>query len=297
MRLVRSGVLRYHLALLFSALVWGTLHPAGKVLLNTGLTATQLTLVRLVLGALAMFAILASRRRLGRLVRQPRREIALVAGLGLIGYFTSMRLSIGALTFLPAAMNSLLSNASPLFVVVLSPLLLRQRPSRAALFGVVVGWIGVALLTQSGSGPSGQVPLEGIGLSLLAALTWSLFTVLARRAMARLDAVQATLVGCAASVPPLFALALAEGGLERLAEASPAVWLGLLWLGLVATGLTFLIWNVALRRMPAASVAAYGYLVPVFALLFAVLLLGEYPSPLFLLGAALILIGLVAAQR
>jgi drug/metabolite transporter (DMT)-like permease len=290
-------VLRYHLALLFSALVWGTLHPAGKLLLNTGLTATQLTLIRLVLGALAMFLVLAILGRLGRLARQPRRELLLVAGLGLIGYFTSMRLSIGALTYLPAAMNSLLSNASPLFVVLLTSLVLRQRPSRAALLGLPIGWVGVALLTQSGSGPSGQVPLQGIALSLLAALTWSLFTVLARRAMARLDAVQATLVGCAASVPPLLALAVAEGGLERLADLSPAVVLGLLWLGLVATGVTFLIWNVALRRMPAASVAAYGYLVPVFALLFAIFLLGEYPSPLFLLGAALILIGLVAAQR
>jgi drug/metabolite transporter (DMT)-like permease len=294
---VRSGALRYHLALLFSALVWGTLHPVGKVLLNAGLTPTQLALIRLVLGALAMFLVLAVFGRLSRLARQPRRELALVAGLGLIGYFTSMRLSLGALTFLPAAMNSLLSNASPLFVVVLTPLMLRQRPSRAALAGVPIGWVGVALLTQSGGGPTGQVPIEGIALALLAALTWSLFIVLARRAMARLDAVQATLVGCAASVPPLLALALAEGGLERLLELSPAVIWGLLWLGLVATGVTFLIWNVALRRMPAASVAAYGYLVPVFALLFAVLLLGEYPSPLFLLGAALVLIGLVAAQR
>ena len=47
----------------------------------------------------------------------------------------------------------------------------------------------------------------------------------------------------------------------------------------------------------AASVSAYSYLIPVSGVVFAYLLLGEQPSPLFLLGAALTLLGVAAAQR
>ena len=77
----------------------------------------------------------------------------------------------------------------------------------------------------------------------------------------------------------------------------PLAILGLVWLGVIGTGLTFLIWTAALRRLHAASVSAYSYLIPVFGVVFAFLLLGEVPNPLFILGAALILVGVWAAQR
>jgi len=241
--------------------------------------------------------VAAATGRLARLARLPRRELLAVALVGLCGYFVSISLSLRALTYLPAAMNSLLANTSPLFVALFAPALLHERPTKRALLGLLAGFAGVTVLALSRGGGESGPALIGVLLSLTASATWSLYTTLGRWATARLDAVLITLLSSAVSLPPLAAVALAEGRLEALLGAPPAALLRLAWLGVVATGFTFLIWTAALRRLHAASVSAYSYLIPIFGVVFAYLLLGEQPTPLFLLGAALTLLGVAAAQR
>jgi drug/metabolite transporter (DMT)-like permease len=275
--------------------IWGSLHPISKQLLEAGLTPTQIALARLTLAALTMLVVAAATGRLVRLARLPRRELLAVALVGLCGYFVSISLSLRALTYLPAAMNSLLANTSPLFVALFAPALLHERPTKRALLGLLAGFAGVTVLALS-RGTEGGTALVGVLLSLIASATWSLYTTLGRWATARLDAVLITLLSSAVSLPPLAAVALAEGRLEVLLTAPPAALLRLAWLGVVGTGCTFLIWTAALRRLHAASVSAYSYLIPVFGVVFAYLLLGEQPTPLFLLGAALTLLGVAAAQ-
>ena len=287
---------RAHLLLLVSAVIWGTLHPISKQLLQAGLTPTQVALCRLTLATLTMLVVAAATGRLRYLARLPRRELLAMAALGLCGYFVSIELSLLGLTYLPAAMNSLLANTAPLFVALLSPLLLQEALTKRTVLGLVSGFIGVALLAQSRGGPGGEIALIGVLFSLGAGATWGLYTTLGRWSTARLDAVLVTLLASAVSLPPLAGLALAEGRLDRLFAAPPTALLGLGWLGFVATGFTFFAWNAALRRLSAASVSAYSYLIPVFGVVFAYLILDEQPTPLFLLGAALILVGVAAAQ-
>jgi drug/metabolite transporter, DME family len=275
---------------------WGSQHTVSKLLLGTGLTATHLALGRFVFCALVLLAVALATGRLPRLADASRRDLLGIAGIGLCGYFVSITLSLMGLSLLPVSLNSLLSNTAPLFVALLSPLLLREWPSRRAIVGLLAGFAGVGVLVQSG-GPAGGVALVGVLFSLTSALAWALYTLLGRRLGASVDPVLFTLIGSLVSTPPLLAVAAAEGELDRLAAAGPFQLLGLAWIGIVATGLAYLVWTSALRRLPAARVAAYGYLVPVFAVLFAVLLLGEHPTPLFFVGAGLVLAGVVAAQR
>src|SRR5439155_20722883 len=116
----------------------------------------------------------------------------------------------------PEVMNSPLANTRPLFVALLTPVRLREWPTRRTAVGLVAGFVGVGVLAQSRGG-GGEIALVGVLLSLSASCTWSLYTALGRWATARLDAVLITLVASAVSVPPLAALALAEGRLDRLA--------------------------------------------------------------------------------
>lgn len=287
----------YHVLLLCSTVAWGTLHPVSKRLLLEGLTPTQLSLARLSLTALTMLAVGLATGRFARLAARPRREILAVAGVGFCGYFGSMVLSLNGLRYLPAATNALLANTSPLFVALCSALfVLRAPPTGRTLLGLLAGFAGVAVLSQGRAG-GGEGALIGVLLSLTASGTWAFYTVLGRWATMRLDPVLVTFLASVVSLPPLITMAVAEGRLDRLASASPAVVVQLLWLGFGATGFAFLVWTAALRRLRAVSVAAYSYLIPVFGVVFAFLLLGEQPTPLFLLGAALTLIGVAAAQR
>ena len=70
-----------------------------------------------------------------------------------------------------------------------------------------------------------------------------------------------------------------------------------LWTGVVATGATYVIWGWALARISAGRVASFQFLVAPIALLLAWPVLGEAPSLLLILGMALVLVGVAAAQR
>jgi drug/metabolite transporter (DMT)-like permease len=182
-------------------------------------------------------------------------------------------------------------------VALLAPLLLGERPTRRSLCGLVAGFSGVAILVLSRGGPGGDVALVGVGLSLLSSACWAVYTTVSRRTTARVDPVVVSLVASCVSVIPLAVIVVAEGQLDHVASAPPLALVGLLWLGIIATGLTFLVWTSALRRLKATSVAAYSYLIPVIGVITAAVVLGEQPTPLFLLGSALVLGGVAVAQR
>ena len=273
------------------------MHPISKLLFREGITPAQVALARLGLAALTMLVVAALTGRLARLARLRARDLLAVALIGFCGYFLAIYLSLRGLELLPASMNSLLANASPLFVALLTALVMHHWPSRRALLGLLAGFVGVAILILSRGQDGGEIALVGVLLSMTSSLTWAVYTTLGRWSTTRVDPMLVTLIASAVSVPPLAALAVAEGRLDVLIAAPPVALLGLVWMGVVATGLTFLVWTAALRHLPAASVAAYSYLIPAFGVLFAFLVLGEQPTPLFLLGGALILAGVAAAQR
>ena len=79
--------------------------------------------------------------------------------------------------------------------------------------------------------------------------------------------------------------------------ARPAVWGNLLFLGLVASMLCYLLWNAAMRRLGAVRTTNYIYLNPLVTMLTAALFINERITPVALLGAALILYGMWRAER
>src|SRR5438067_4574425 len=103
--------LRAYLGVLFATLVWGTLHPVGKIALQD-VGPAELVLARATLTGLTLVGLLAARGQLGRLVETVRTRPLPIVGLGLLSFFGSSGLSMTGLSFLPASINSLLANTS-----------------------------------------------------------------------------------------------------------------------------------------------------------------------------------------
>ena len=95
---------------------------------------------------------------------------------------------------------------------------------------------------------------------------------------------------------PLGAVVAVEGQIGRLVGASLSTHLLLLWCGVVATGATFTMWVVLLRRINAARVSSFQYLIPLCALGLAYPIAGEVPTSAALAGAAMIVGGVAVAN-
>lgn len=240
----------------------------------------QLTAMSFAVSAALGLAWLAARGRLGEL-----RQGAWAWAHGVGGLFGFHALYFLALALAPPAEASLIVYLWPLLIVLLSALLLGLRLRPWHLAGAVLGFGGcLLLLGRGGVGPRAGAA-SGYAAALGCALTWALYSVLARR----LAAVPTGAVAgfCAAT-------AVLAAGAHLLFEAtvrpSAAAWAAVLGLGLGPVGAAFFLWDVGMKRGDPRLLGTLAYATPVASTL---ILCAAGLAPFT--GATLAAAGLVAA--
>jgi drug/metabolite transporter (DMT)-like permease len=250
-----------------------------------------LALGRLLVGSLALGAVLAQRRIW---VAPTSREWALLTVCG-VGWFAVYNLALNAAEQrLDAGTTSMLVNVGPILIALLAGVVLGEGFPRWLLVGALVAFLGAALIGWATSESAGVDPL-GVMLSLLAALTYAIGVLAQKPAVRRLPALQVTFVACA--IGTVTCLPFAPDLTGQLDTASPTAVAGLVYLGLVPTALAFATWACALSRVDAGRLGVTTYLVPPLTIAASWPLLGEVPVPLALLGGALCLVGVAVSRR
>jgi drug/metabolite transporter (DMT)-like permease len=250
----------------------------------TELPAPLVTLGRALFGALALLAFAWVRDDAPR-VRGPVLLLLVGQGLLLAAHWTTF---FQAIAVAGVAVGLLAYATFPLFTAPLEWLLIGARPSRLQLLGSVGIVVGVYVLVPSLSFESETV--QGIGWGLISAVTFALLAVLNRRAERAASSPTLSLYqnGIAALVL-LPALAWSPPETLRLL-AEPPVLLGLLVLGVGCTALAHTLFIAGLRQMTAQLASLLAALEPVWGILLAILLLGEWPSVRSLAGGAIIVL-------
>jgi drug/metabolite transporter (DMT)-like permease len=133
----------------------------------------------------------------------------------------------------------------------------------------------------------------GIGeLTLLGCvLCWSLYSVIGRRAMRGMSALTTVTYSAIAGTLFLAPVALAQGVLGSIPSYGPEAWASILFLALFGTVVGFLWYYQAIKEIGAVRSGVFINFVPLFAMLFGLLLLGEPMTPTLLQGAALVITG------
>ncbi|MDA8216561.1 MAG: DMT family transporter [Dehalococcoidales bacterium] len=278
-----SRQLQADLSLLLVTAIWGTTFVLVKEATQT-LPPLTLIALRFTTGFIAL--ALVFHKRLRRATRQD-----VFAGL-LIAFFLGS--GFVAQTFglqtTAASVAAFITGLNTVIVPVFAFLLLRHRPSRNVVLGVALATGGMALLTLQDDLSVSQGDL----LVVMCAFFFALHIVaVGKNAPCRDTTVLAVIQvgGVAAAAWPLALLVE-----HPTFVAPPEVWGSILFLGVVATGLVFLIQNVAQRFTSPTHTALIFTMEPVFAAVFAYLWLGEIISGRSLLGAGLILVGMIVAE-
>ena len=284
---------RYHLAALFSVIVWGATFVSTKVLIARGLNPAEIFLLRFVL---AYLCILPLARK--RLFAESLRDEALLLAAGVCGgsfYFLTENM---ALEFAPASNVSLIVCTAPVWTaLVLSILDPAERMSRRQIAGSALAFAGMVLVVLNGQFVLHLSP-RGDLLALCAAWLWVFYSLTVKQLAGRYPALFITrkvfFYGLL-TILPVFALK--PFGVSWQVLAQPAVWGNLLFLGIVASMLCYLLWNAAMHRLGAVRTTNYIYLNPLVTILTAALCIDERITPVALAGAALILYGMWRAER
>jgi len=279
-----------------ATVVWGTIHPVGKLILRDA-TPVQLVLARASLTGLALVLALALAGRLHLIGAELRNRPIRILGLGLLSFFLSSGLSMTGLSYLPASVNSLLANTSPLMLAAALLLFQRRLPPGRVVVGLLLGFAGITLLTIRDAADLGAVGVLGVLLSLGGSLAWALYTWWSRQELQRGDPLAITACAAFVGAVPFAGIAAVTGQLGGYGDLPSTTLLLLLYAGVVGTALTYSLWMSALRRLSATNVSAFQYVIPLTAVTLSVLFLGESVTPALVLGGAAILVGVGLAQE
>ena len=272
--------------MLLSMLIFGTIGIFVKLV---GLPSSVIALLRSAIGAglLAAF-LLAGRKPLHRAAIRKNLRFLLPAGAAL-GF--NWILLFEAYRYTTVAVATLCYYMAPVFVILLSPLLLREKLSRRKLLCVAAALAGTALISGASAG-SGD--LRGVILGLCAALLYCAI-VLLNRGVRDLPAVETTLMQLAVSTVVLLPYVLLTQRGAAIDWTERTVLLMLL-LGVVHTGLAYLLFFGAAAQLPAQTTALLSYIDPVTAIILSALVLDQSMSAAQVCGAVLILGSTLAGE-
>jgi drug/metabolite transporter (DMT)-like permease len=275
--------LQADLALLAVTVIWGSTFVITKNALAQVAPFTFLA-VRFGLATLIVGAIFAP-----RLVAAPRRELAAGTLVGAF-LFAGYAFQTVGLQYTTAAKSGFITGLAVVIVPFAALLVLRQRPGRGAMAGVLLATAGLALLTLRGD----LTLAYGDLITLGCAFAFALQIVFVGRFAPRSAAVNLTAAQLATVAVASVACALAA---EQPTLYLPAeVWAAAVFLALAGTAFALIVQSMAQRFTSATHTALIFAAEPVFALLFAVLLAGERLGARELLGCALMLAGMLVAE-
>jgi drug/metabolite transporter, DME family len=264
------------LLVLAAALLFST---GGATIKSISLTAWQIAGLRSAIAAVAVFALVPASRR-GWSLRVVPSAIA----------YASMLLLFVTGTKLTTAANAIfLQSTAPLYVLILGPLLLKERAKRSDLVLAAVVGAGLALffVTREHAVATAPDPLRGNILAALSGISWAL-TIISLRwfgSQAKggdgglASVVLGNLIAFAVSLPMIF----------PLSAVRPIDWALTTYLGVFQVGLAYFFLTRAMYRIPAFEATTLLLVEPVLNPIWTWLVHGERPAVWSLAGGALIL--------
>jgi drug/metabolite transporter (DMT)-like permease len=277
--------------------VWATSFSITKI----GLGETEpltLAFIRSFLASMFLMIILLVKERNLQLVRSTRADWKHFVLLGATGIALFNALQNAGVQYTSSALAGVLVNTNPLFILILSRMLLNERITRNQVIGMVTGFAGLVVVLFAGHSVAefvGSGAFRGSLLLIGCALSWAAYSILNKRLSGEYSPLHLTTIAYVFGSFALLPFVLALEKVPRPFLYSTRSWMIILYLGIVASGIAYLLWNYALSRMDASKASAFLFLMPVITTLIGWLCMGEVITAEFIIGTVLVLAGIYLA--
>ena len=275
--------------------VWGSTYLAIRIMVET-MPPLLGAGVRFAVAGAVFLAILRWRGGASR-VRITRAQALGAALVGNLLCFGGNGLVTVAEQEVPSGLTALIIGSVPLWVVLLR-LGEGDRPARGTLAGVIVGFVGLAVLVLPGDRPDGA-PLWGVLLIVLAAVLWASGSFYSKRITLPSDPLASTAWQMLIAGATMLAAGLVAGeasGLEPSSFSTDSL-LALAYLITFGSMLAYTAYTWLLGNAPISTVTTYAYVNPVIALALGAAIVSEELTLTVLLGAAAIVAAVATVVR
>jgi len=197
-----------------------------------------------------------------------------------------------ALMSITTGLSALLNATVPLFGALVAWIWLKDRPHRLKIIGLLIGFVGVAMLAWGKASfkpdASGLSSGWAVVACLVACLCYGIAASFTKRYLA---GVPSLAVATGSQIGATLGLALPALWLWPATNPSMTAWLALLAVGVLCTGVAYVLFFRLIENVGAASTLTVTFLIPVFAVVYGLVFLGESVTPRMLTCGAVILCG------
>lgn len=285
------------LALIITNVIWGAAAPIFKYSLEN-IPPFTLGFLRFFFATL-IFLPFVKPKEFNRLTK--KHWLMIVSG-SFIGVFMHICFFLVGLTMAPSINIGLIGSTGPILLYFASIRFLKERSSRKVLFGMLIGLLGtlfVIFSPVSTKAANEIVAGELIGnlYFFLAVLTGIFGTLLFKKVTHVLGSVNLTIVSFLITTLGFYPLSLFELQTWSFSQLDMKGIIGVVFGIFFVSALAYFLYYYGLARIKAEEVGLFSYVDPVATILVAIPLLHEYPSPMYLLGALFVFVGIFISEN
>ena len=277
---------------LLAAMLWGTTGTAQS-LLPGGLPSHWVGALRLLVSAafFGVYVAAGSAAGPGRRFQGVRWGWVVLAGASMAVYNLTFFAGVRASSV--AVGTAIALGSGPIWAGLLQMAVVRRAPAAVWWLGTLLAVAGGSLMVLGGAQRL-QISVAGVALCLAAGVSYAVYTLVSKRLVVQTSASLVTL--CVFSCAALIAVPLAWA-VSGVPLASTQAWWIVGYLGVVATGVAYLLFTHALNRVSGSTAVSMCLFEPLTAFCLAIVVIGERPPAAAFAGMALVMLGLALVVR
>jgi len=278
---------------MFAIVFWGASFIATKFLLDE-LTPETIISMRLILAIILLLTIALIQKRDFSINYKSHAYVLLLA---LIAVF-HLWIQVTGLKFTTASNTGWIIGTAPIFMALLGLIFFKEKLNVIKVSGILIAAFGLLLLV--GKGDLTNIDLiknKGDLLVLSSAFTWGIYSMVNKKISLNYSPVMTILYLFIMMAIIIIPFTVNDTSIKSVINLSGVGWIAILFLGLLCSGVAYVIWAYALREMESAKVGAYLYFEPFVTVIAAWIFLKEDITLLMILSGLIITLGVFLVNK
>lgn len=278
---------------MLAVLFWGASFIATKYLLDE-LTPETIISMRLILAILFLLMIALFQKRDFSINLKSHTYILLLA---IIAVF-HLWIQVTGLKFTTASNTGWIIGTAPIFMALLGLFFFKEKLNALKVTGIIIATFGLLLLVGNGN-PTNIDVIKNKGdlLVLSSAFTWGIYSMVNKKISLNYSPVMTILYLFIMMAIIIIPFTVTETAINSVINLSSVGWIAILFLGLLCSGVSYVIWAYALREMESAKVGAYLYFEPFVTVIAAWIFLNEDITLFMILSGLIITAGVYLVNK
>ncbi len=276
-----------YIYILLTALIFSTMEISSKMIAEQ-LDPYQLTFIRFFIGGMLLLPFAIKEIKVRKITLE-RQDLLYFCVMGLLCVVISMSFFQLAVLYTKASTVAILFSTNPIFTMPFAYLILKEKINQRTIFALIISLIGILFILNPLGLNLGR-DFTGIIFSILAAVVFSLYSVLGKKRIPKFGGLACNCFTFLAGVAMMFVLMLLFDK-PILSGITPANIGTVLYIGIVVTGLGYLFYFLSMEETTATTASIAFFIKPALAPVLSLFILGEKISANTLCGMICILLG------